>query len=178
MVDTRDNIRRTSDHDFRFEAVLLRSQFDANKHVTSLAKATQLLKDGEELYFINQGFYTFEHAHLPWSEFGIAYQRFEATSHEVKLRNEWWGANEWARYPDIYDNYKKWIALRNETWSEEMNTLEEADAKTIQAGERLTEDFPAAKQLMVHHHSGGDMSQDHCNIQLQLITISMLCGPE
>merc|ERR1719290_604414 len=44
MVDTRDNIRRTSDHDFRFEAVLLRSQFDANKHVTSLAKATQLLK--------------------------------------------------------------------------------------------------------------------------------------
>merc|ERR1711868_333182 len=125
MVDTRDNIRRTSDHDFRFEAVLLRSQFDANKHVTSLAKATQLLKDGEELYFINQ--------------------RFEATSHEVKLRNEWWGANEWARYPDIYDNYKKWIALRNETWSEEMNTLEEADAKTIQAGERLTEDFPAAK---------------------------------
>ena len=141
MVDTRDNIRRTSDHDFRFEAVLLRSQFDANKHVTSLAKATQLLKgktwfqkfavkynlsflDGEELYFINQGFYTFEHAHLPWSEFGIAYQRFEATSHEVKLRNEWWGANEWARYPDIYDNYKKWIALRNETWSEEMNTLE------------------------------------------------------
>merc|ERR1711931_313588 len=62
MVDTRDNIRRTSDHDFRFEAVLLRSQFDANKHVTSLAKATQLLKDGEELYFINQGFYTFEHA--------------------------------------------------------------------------------------------------------------------
>merc|ERR1719356_2022412 len=77
MIDTRDNIRRTSDHDFRFEAVLLRSQFDANKHVTSLAKATQLLKDGEELYFINQGFYTFEHAHLPWSEFGIAYQRFE-----------------------------------------------------------------------------------------------------
>merc|ERR1711911_502264 len=44
MIDTRDNIRRTSDHDFRFEAVLLRSQFDANKHVTSLAKATQLLK--------------------------------------------------------------------------------------------------------------------------------------
>merc|ERR1719447_1997509 len=109
MIDTRDNIRRTSDHDFRFEAVLLRSQFDANKHVTSLAKATQLLKDGEELYFINQGFYTYEHAALPWSEFGIAYQRFEATS------------------------------------SEEMNTLEEADAKTIQAGERLTEDFPAAK---------------------------------
>ena len=80
--------------------------------------------DGEELYFINQGTSTFEHHHLPWSEFGIAYQRFEGTSFEVKLRNDWWGANEWARYPDIYDNYKKWIALRNETWSEEMNTLE------------------------------------------------------
>ena len=61
---------------------------------------------------------------MPWSEFGIAFQRFEGTSFEVKLRNDWWGANEWARYPDIYDNYKKWIALRNETWSEEMNTLE------------------------------------------------------
>merc|ERR1719447_813574 len=109
MTDTKDNIRKTSYHDQRFEATLLRAQFDANKHVTSLAKATQLLKNGEELYFINQGSYTVEHHILPWSEFGIAYQRFEATSHE------------------------------------EMNTLEEADAKTIQAGERLTEDFPAAK---------------------------------
>merc|ERR1719153_146580 len=71
MNHTKDDYRKTSGHDQRFEATLLRAQFDANKHVTSLAKATQLLKDGEELYFINQ-----------------------ATSHEVKLRNEWWGANE------------------------------------------------------------------------------------
>ena len=28
------------------------------------------------------------------------------------------------RYPDIYDNYKKWKALRNDTWEEEMRTLE------------------------------------------------------
>ena len=44
FMDNKDNTRRNSDHDFRFEAVLLRSQFDANKHITSLAKATQLLK--------------------------------------------------------------------------------------------------------------------------------------
>ena len=44
FFDTKDKIRRNSQHDFRFEAILLRSQFDANKHITSLAKATQLLK--------------------------------------------------------------------------------------------------------------------------------------
>merc|ERR1712142_178082 len=49
MIDTKDNVRKTSGHDARFEATLLRAQFDANKHITSLAKATQLLKDGEEL---------------------------------------------------------------------------------------------------------------------------------
>merc|ERR1712168_1664794 len=86
MTDTKDNIRKTSGHDQRFEATLLRAQFDANKHVTSLAKATQLLKDGEELYFINQGSYTVEHHILPWPEFGIAYQRFEATSSSHRLR--------------------------------------------------------------------------------------------
>ena len=38
--------------------------------------------------------------------------------------NNYWGADDWARFPDIYDNYKKWYALRNDTWEEEMATLE------------------------------------------------------
>ena len=80
--------------------------------------------DGEELYFLNQGQYTHEANNLPCSEFGIAFQRWETSSFENQNREMFWGADEWARYPDIYDNYKKWIALRNETWSEEMTTLE------------------------------------------------------
>ena len=93
--------------------------------------------------------------------------------------NNYWGADDWARFPDIYDNYKKWYALRNDTWEEEMATLEvrlkifnmililpmyiftkksklkkinfsflfqEADAETIKAGGRLSEDWPAAKK--------------------------------
>ena len=44
-------------------------------------------------------------------------------AHEDIMHNGW-GADEWARYPDIYDNYKKWYALRNDTWEEEMSTLE------------------------------------------------------
>ena len=35
-----------------------------------------------------------------------------------------WSAEEWARYPDIYDNHKKWHALRAATWDEEMQTME------------------------------------------------------
>ena len=50
FMDHKDNTRRNSQHDFRFEAVLLRSQFDANKHITSLAKATQLLKGNIIVY--------------------------------------------------------------------------------------------------------------------------------
>merc|ERR1719190_169414 len=67
--------------------------------------------------------------------------------HSEESMNSGWGADEWARYPDIYDNYKKWYALRNDTWEEEMATLEEADAETIKNGGRLNEDWPAAKKV-------------------------------
>ena len=57
------------------------------------------------------------------SEGGIAHERFSHIQYENRVLGQW-GAEEWARYPDIYDNYKKWNALRAETWDEEMKTLE------------------------------------------------------
>ena len=59
------------------------------------------------------------------SQHGIAFKRFHnlQKAHEDSMNN-YWGADDWARFPDIYDNYKKWYALRNDTWEEEMATLE------------------------------------------------------
>merc|ERR1712002_351513 len=133
-------------HDFCYERTLLRARFEENKHVTNLAKATELLKDGEEEYWITQGNYSYNDHVLPMSEGGIAFMRFENTSHPNDVMSQW-GADEWARFPDIYDNQKKWHALRNDTWDEEMRTLEASDAKKIEAGERLTEDWPAAEAV-------------------------------
>ena len=39
---------------FRYEAVLLRARFDANKNETDMIKAKQMLKDGEKEFFEKQ----------------------------------------------------------------------------------------------------------------------------
>jgi len=135
-----------STHIMCFEHAVLRARFDENKHVTSLAKATELLKDGEEEFWLNQHYSPDEHGKLPDSPDGMSFQRWAHMMQENNVLNDW-GADDWARYPDIYDNYKKWKALRNDTWEEEMRTLEEADAATIAAGGRLSDDFPAAKEV-------------------------------
>ena len=67
------------------------------------------------------------------SEGGIAFERYSQYQKEVKITSQW-GAEEWARYPDIYDNYKKWSALRAETWDEEMKTLEVLFLKNFNYG--------------------------------------------
>ena len=58
-----------------YERVLLRARFDQNKSITSLAKATELLKDGEEELYINQFYYKGEDHWLWVSEGGAAYHR-------------------------------------------------------------------------------------------------------
>jgi len=136
-----------TDYAFCFERTVLRARFDENKHVTSLAKATELLKDGEEEFWLNQHWMPDQHGLLVESQHGIAFQRYSNAMHtQQEGMHRGWGADEWARYPDIFDNYKKWYALRNDTWEEEMATLEEADSETIKRGERLNEDWPAAKK--------------------------------
>lgn len=137
-----------TDHVFCFERTVMRARFDENKHVTSLAKATELLKDGEEEFWLNQHQQPNDHGILVESQHGIAFKRYHNMQHAHEdIMHNGWGADEWARYPDIYDNYKKWYALRNDTWEEEMSTLEEADAETIKGGGRLNEDWPAAKKV-------------------------------
>ena len=79
--------------------------------------------DGEEEFWINQGRSSARDGWIPNSSGGIAYQRHAGYHAESIVFSEW-GAEEWARWPDTYDNYKKWHALRAETWDEEMNTLQ------------------------------------------------------
>ena len=81
--------------------------------------------DGEEEFWINQHQQPNDHGILVESQHGIAFKRFHNMQHaHGEAMNNWWGADDWARYPDIYDNQKKWYALRNDTWEEEMATLE------------------------------------------------------
>merc|ERR1711935_849861 len=97
-------------HQMALEMTLLRARFEENKHIKSLAKATELLKDGEEEYWVYQGTDAIKDLSMRMSEGGIAYERYSQYQQEVKITAQW-GAEEWARYPDIYDNYKKWSAL-------------------------------------------------------------------
>merc|ERR1712227_496345 len=64
------------DNSFCFERTVLRARFDENKHVTSLAKATELLKDGEEEFWLNQHQQPNDHGILVESQHGIAFKRF------------------------------------------------------------------------------------------------------
>ncbi len=50
IMDPAMFFQKPNDADLRFEATLLRAQFDGNKHITSLAKATQLLKGKVDLW--------------------------------------------------------------------------------------------------------------------------------
>merc|ERR1712113_1002684 len=80
-----------------FESTLIRQRFEANKHVKNLGKATELLKDGEEEYWINQGQHAMKDLNLFMSEGGIAHERFSHIQYENRVLGQW-GAEEWARY--------------------------------------------------------------------------------
>ncbi|XP_053322426.1 NADH dehydrogenase [ubiquinone] 1 beta subcomplex subunit 9 [Spea bombifrons] len=104
---------------YRYHACLLRARFDDSKEERDMAKATKLLKAGEE------EFWALQHTQpyiFPDSPGGTSYERYDC--YKVP---EWsldqWHPSEKAVYPDYFAKREQWKKLREESWEREVKQL-------------------------------------------------------
>ncbi|CAK8685264.1 NADH dehydrogenase [ubiquinone] 1 beta subcomplex subunit 9-like [Clavelina lepadiformis] len=129
-------------HVFAYERTLLRARFDLHKDEPDFKRATQLLRLGEEEFWVNQHP---DPVLLPNEEGGVTFQR-HATYQVPERALDHWEPHEKAMFPDYFAKREKWQGIRRKTWSEEMQWLQEWDKKNIDNGISLTDALPAAKE--------------------------------
>jgi len=129
-------------HVYSYERTLLRARFDKHKDEADPNKATQLLRLGEEEFWVNQHPVPMLFPNEPG---GTKYQREWTHQAPLQVMDDWL-PEEKGMFPDYFAKREKWFELRSETWPKEMETLQEWDKLNIEKGVPMTDAMPAAKE--------------------------------
>jgi len=125
-----------------YERTLLRARFDKFKNEDDPVIATEILKMGEEEFWLNQ--HTMPvlfHNHPD----GFAYAREETDRVDEKVMDKW-SPKMKAHFPDYFQKREKWQELRKQTWEMEQDDLKKYDKQLIENGEGISEAMPASSQ--------------------------------
>ncbi|CAN0332735.1 NADH dehydrogenase [ubiquinone] 1 beta subcomplex subunit 9 [Lampetra fluviatilis] len=124
--------------EYRFQAVLLRERFERSKGERNMVRATQLLVDGEQEFWLNQHPQPYIFPEAPG---GTMYERFECYKVPETVL-DYWHPSEKARYPDYFAKREQWKQLRLQSWENEIKQLQ---AETPVDGP-ITEALPPARK--------------------------------
>jgi len=122
---------------------MLRARFDKHMHETDMVKASALVKAGEEEWWVNRHW---SPVLMPWSDGGVAFQRNWKNQRASQVLHHW-APEDRARYPDMYAKYEKLQQLRQESWDEEMERLDEHEEELAEEGETITDVLPASNKV-------------------------------
>jgi len=120
---------------------MLRARFDKHKDEKDFKRATQLLRLGEEEFWLNQHPMPII---FPDEYGGVAWDRHEKNRVDESAFDTW-GPELKASFPDYFAKREKWYKIRQDTWEEEMKWLQEWDKNNIENGVPMTDALPAAR---------------------------------